>query len=152
MATACRLLSRLSRTLKPPQLLTIIQASIRLLIQLKMLTALETTTTPKKPRELPDEREERVKLMLTPNPQAPLLCKEKANSETGLLTATYAFKILNRFGASTTQKQMQETYLVKPKQFSSCLMGRKYLGSSDRWVKARKRKSLDEPEPSTSTQ
>ena len=37
MATACSLLSRLSRTLKPPQLLTIIQASIRPLIQLKTL-------------------------------------------------------------------------------------------------------------------
>ena len=58
MATACRLLSRLSRTLKPPQLLTIIQASIRPLIQLKMLTALETTTTPKKLWELPDEQQE----------------------------------------------------------------------------------------------
>ena len=32
MATACRLLSRLSRTLKPEQLLTIIKASIRPLI------------------------------------------------------------------------------------------------------------------------
>ena len=35
MATACGLLSRLSRTLDPPQLLTIIHASIRPLIQLK---------------------------------------------------------------------------------------------------------------------
>ena len=90
--------------------------------------------------------------MLTPDPQAPLLCKEKVNSEMRLLAATYAFKILNRFGAGTTQKQMQDTYLVKPKQFSSCLMGRKYLGGLDRWAKARKRKSSDEPEPSTSTQ
>ena len=152
MATACGLLSRLSRTLDPPQLLTIIQASIRLLIQLKALTPLETTTTQKKSMELPDEQEERVKMLLTPDPQAPLLCKEKANSETRLLAATYAFKILSRFGTSTTQKQMQETYLVKAKQLSSCLTGRKYLGGSDRRAKARKRKSSDEPEPSTSTQ
>ena len=152
MATACGLLNRLSRTLKPPQLLTIIQASIRPLIQLKKLTALETTITPEKPWELLDEQEEQVKLMLSPDPQAPLLHKEKVNSETRLLTATYTFKILNRFGAGTTQKQIQETYLVKPKQFSSCLMGRKYLGGLDGRAKARKRKSSDEPEPSTSTQ
>ena len=132
MATACGLLSRLSRTLDPPQLLTIIQASIRPLIQLKALTPLETTTTQKKSEELPDEQEERVKMLLTSDPQAPLLCKEKANSETRLLAATYTFKILSRFGTGTTQKQMQETYLVKAKQLSSCLTGRKYLGSSDR--------------------
>ena len=104
MATACRLLSRLSRTLNPPQLLTIIQASIRPLIQLKMLTPLETTTTPEKSLELPDEQEERVKLMLTPDPQAPLLHKEKVNSETRLLAVTYAFKILSRFGAGYNPK------------------------------------------------
>ena len=42
MATACGLLSRLSRTLKPDQLFTIIKASIRPLIQLKALATLET--------------------------------------------------------------------------------------------------------------
>ena len=132
MATACSLLSRLSRTLDPPQLITIIQASIRPLIQLKELTPLKSATTQKKPMELPDEQEERIKMLLIPDPQAPLLCKEKANSETRLLAATYAFKILSRFGTGTTQKQMQETYLVKAKQLSSCLTGRKYLGGSDR--------------------
>ena len=151
MATACGLLSRLSRTLDPPQLLTIIHASIRPLIQLKELTPLETTTTQKKSRELPDEQEERVKILLTPDPQAPLLRKEKVNSETRLLAATYAFKILGTFGTGTTQKQMQETYLVKAKQLSLCLTGRKYLGGSDRRARAKKRKSPDEPEPSTST-
>ena len=152
MATACGLLSRLSRTLDPPQLLTIIEASIRPLIQLKVLTPLDTTTGQKKCVELPDEQEERVKMLLTPDPQAPLLCKEKANSETRLLAATYAFKILSRFGTGTTQKQMQEMYLVKAKQLSSCLTGRKYLGGSDRQARAKKWKSSDEPEPSTSTQ
>ena len=89
--------------------------------------------------------------MLTPDPQASLLCKEKVNSETRLLVVTYTFKILNKFGAGTTQKQMQETYLVKPKQFSSCLTDRKYLGGSDRKAIARKQKSSDEQEPSMST-
>ena len=150
MAMACGLLSRLSRTLKPSQLLTIIKASIRPLIQLNALATLETPTTQEKPRELPDEQQERVKLMLTPDPQASLLRKEKVNSTTRLLAA-YAFKILNKFGTGTTQRQIQETYLVKPKQLSSFLMGRKYLGGSDRKAIARKQKSSDEQEPSTST-
>ena len=152
MATACGLLSRLSRTLDHPQLLTIIHASIRPLIQLKELTPLETVTTQNKPRQLPDEQEERVKILLTPDPQAPLLHKEKANSETRLLAATYAFKILSSFGSGTTQRMMQETYAVKAKQLSLCLTGRKYLGGSDRRARARKRKSSGEPEPSTSQQ
>ena len=66
--------------------------------------------------------------MLTPNPQASLLCKEKINSTTRLLAVTYTFKILNKFETGTTQKQIQENYLVKHKQLSLCLMGRKYLG------------------------
>ena len=48
MAMACGLLSRLSRTLKPSQLLTIIKASIRPLIQLNTLATLETPTTQEK--------------------------------------------------------------------------------------------------------
>ena len=52
MVTACGLLGRLSRTLNPDQLMTIIKANIRPLIQLNTLTALDTATTSKKPPEL----------------------------------------------------------------------------------------------------
>ena len=138
MATMCGLLSRLSRTLKPDQLLMIIKASIRPLIQLNAFTTLETPTTSKKPQELPEEQPEQVKLMLTPDPQASLLCKEKSTAPMRLLAVTYTFKILIKFGHGTTQKQIQEDYLVKPKQLSLCLMGRKYLGGSDRKAIARK--------------
>ena len=132
MAMACGLLSRLSRTLDPPQLLTVIQASIRPLIQLKELSPLNVTSTQKRTAELPDEQEKRVETLLTPDPQAPLLRKEKTNSETRLLAATYTFKILSSFGSGTTQKMMQERYAVKAKQLSACLTGRKYLGGSER--------------------
>ena len=152
MATVCGLLSRLSRTLKPEQLLTIIKASIRPLIQLNALTTLETSSTSKKPQELPDEQPERVKLMLNPDPQASLPQKEKSNSATRLLAVTYMFKILNKFGPSTTQKQLQEDYLIKPKQLSLCLMGRKNLRGSDKKAVTRKRKSSDKPELSTSAE
>ena len=98
------------------------------------LTTLDTSTTPKKPPELPQEQPERVKLMLTPDPRASLLSKEKINSVMRLLVATYTFKILNRFGHGTTQRQIQEDYQVKAKQLSLCLTGRKYLGGSNRKV------------------
>ena len=90
--------------------------------------------------------------MLAPDPRASLLSKEKINSTTRLLAATYTFKILNRSGHGTMQRQIQEEYQVKPKQLSLCLTGRKYLGGSDRKAIARKHKASDEPEPLTSTQ
>ena len=93
--------------------------------------------------------------MLAPDPMAPLLRKEKTNSPTRLLAATYSFKILNKFGGGATQKQMQEEYQVKAKQLALCLTRKKYLGGSDRKAIARKRWASDEqdkPEPSMSTQ
>ena len=71
--TVCGLLSRLSRNLKPEQLITIVKASIRPLVQLTTPIALETLCITKEPQELPDDQPERVKILLTPDPQATLL-------------------------------------------------------------------------------
>ena len=135
--------------------MTVIRASIRPLIQLKALTPIDTETTPKKPPELPNDQSDRVKMMLVPDPMAPLLKKEKTNSSMRLLAATYSYKILNKFGGGVTQRQIQEEYQVKPKQLALCLTGKKYLGGSDRKAMARKCRASDEPdepEPSTSSQ
>ena len=69
LATACGLLGRLSRTMKSDQLMTIINASIRPLIQLNALTPIETT--PKTQPELPDDQAARVRMMLAPDQMAP---------------------------------------------------------------------------------
>ena len=113
LATACSLLGRLSRTLNPKQLIIIIKASIRLLIQLNASAGLDVTAKASKPSELPEEQTECVKLMLTPDLEVPLLKKAKINSSTQLLAATYTFKILTKFGNGTTQRNMQESYQVK---------------------------------------
>ena len=145
-ATACGLLSRLSRTLKPEQLLTIVRASIRPLVQLTTPIALETLCGTKDPQELPDDQPERVKILLTPDAQATLLQKEKPNSPTRLLAATYAYKILNKFGPGTMQRGLQETYQVKAKQLATCITGCKYLGGADS-----KRKSSGSDEGASSS-
>ena len=82
LATACRLLGRLSRTLKPKQLMIIIKASIRPLIQLNATAGLDATAAASKPSELLEEQTEWVKLILTLDPEVPLLKKEKINSST----------------------------------------------------------------------
>ena len=81
LATACRLLERLSRMLNADQLMIIIQASIRPLIQLNTLARLDTATTASKLLELPEEQTERVKLMLAPDLGASLLKKEKLTAQ-----------------------------------------------------------------------
>ena len=142
LATACGLLGRLSRTLNPEQLMIIVKASIRPLIQLNAMARLDTTTTASKPSELPEEQTEHIKLMLTPNSEASLLKKEKINSATRLLSATYTFKLLTKFSNGTTQRQMQEEYQVRPKQLSLCLTGRKYLGGTNRRAIAKNTRPL----------
>ena len=96
--------------------MTIVKASIRPLVQLTTPVALETLCGTKYPHELPENQPERVKTLLAPDAQATLLQREKPNSPTRLLAATYAYKILNRFGSGTTQRGLQETYQVKAKQ------------------------------------
>ena len=82
--------------------------------------------------------------MITPDPEVPLLRKEKINSPTHLLIATYTFKILTKFGNGTTQKKVQEAYQVKAKQLVACITGRKYLGGADLKALAKKRKAPDD--------
>ena len=130
----------------------IIKASIRPLIQLNAVARLDVTAAASKPSDMPEEQTEWVKLMLTPNPEVPLLKKEKISSSTRLLAATYTFKILTKFGNGTTQRKMQESYQVKAKQLAACIMDRKYLGGTDWKAITRKRKALDDNlKPSTST-
>ena len=85
--------------------------------------------------------------MIVPDPEASHLKKEKINSPTRLLAATYAFKTLNRFGNGTTQRRMQEQYQVRAKQLVACITGRKYLGGTDKKSIAKKHKAQDD-EPS----
>ena len=77
-----------------------------------------------------------MRILLTPDPWATLLQREKPNSATRLLAATYTYKILNTFGPGTTQRGLQETYQVKAKQLATCITGHKYLGGADRKMKS----------------
>ena len=82
--------------------------------------------------ELPDDPEERVELLMMPNPAANTIKDEKINSPTRLLAATWAYKISNIFGKGTTQRKIQELYSIQAKQLAACITGRKYLGGADR--------------------
>ena len=117
-----------------------------------MAAGLSETASTRVETKLPEDQVERVKMMLTPDPDAALLMKEKANSATWLVAATFTFKVLNKFGNGTTQRKVQEMYLVKAKQLVACITGMKYLGGVDRKAQTKKRKTPnDDPEASIST-
>ena len=152
LAMVYSLLGRLSRSLKSNQLMVVLKASICPLIQLNVAAGLGETTTTRVQTKLLEDQVERVKMMMTPDPDAALLMKEKTNSPSRLLAATFTFKVLNKFGNGTTQRKIQEMYLVKAKQLAACIAGRKYLGGADQKDLAKKQKaSDDDPEASTST-
>ena len=130
--------------------MAVMKASIRPLIQLNATAGLDVTTAASISLELLDDQAEWVRIMITLDPEAPLLRTEKINSPTQLLAATYTFKILTKPSNRTTQKKVQEVYQVRAKQLAACITGRKYLGGVDRKAMAKKRKAPDDvPEPST---
>ena len=145
LATASRLIGRLVQTLKLNQLMLVLKASVRPLIQLKTKAGLDIEATTSKPKDLPEEQAERIEIFVTPDPDTPPLKNEKVNSPTRLLAATYTFKIINTFSDGTTQRGLQERYQVKAKQLAGCITGKKYMGGTDR---KRKRSGSKEGGPS----
>ena len=146
LSMASSLIGRLARTLKPNQLMLVLKSSIRPLIQLRTTAGVDIEATTSRPTELPEKQAKRIEILITPDPNAPQFRKEKINSPTRLLAATYTFKIVNTFADRTTQRGLQERYQVKAKQLAACITGRKYLGGTDR---KRKRSGSDEGAPST---
>ena len=132
LAIACSTLSRLSSTMRPANLRTILDASIRPLIEIKTTTAWKLRDTPEEKEVLPEDQEEQVKLLLLPTPTARTLRDEKINSPTRLLAAAWAYRVSNIFGKGSTQRKIQEIYSVQAKQLSTCITGQKYLGGADR--------------------
>ena len=131
LAAECSTLSRLSSTMSPTQLMTILDTTIRPLIQIKTTAAWKLSDTPEETGGLPDDPEERVEFIMLPNPMARTIRDEKINSPTRLLVATWAYRVSNVFGKGSTQRKIQEAYSVRAKQLSACIMGRKYLGGAD---------------------
>ena len=131
LAMASGLIGRLARTLKPNQLMLVLKASIRPLIQLRTAAGADIEATTSRPTELPKKQAERIEILITLDPNTPQLKKEKVNSPTRLLAATYTFKIVNTFVDRTTQRGLQEWYQVKAKQLAACITGRKYMGRTD---------------------
>ena len=70
LAMACSTLSRLSGTLRPSQLMTILDASIRPLVQIRSTDTFKLRSTEEKAPSLPEDPEDRVEMLMVPDPKA----------------------------------------------------------------------------------
>ena len=63
-----------------------------------------------KKTDLPDDRGAGIRLTIISDPGSEYIVKEKANSVTWLLVATFTYKILTKFVDSATQSELQEKF------------------------------------------
>ena len=77
-----------------------------------MAAAFPETPNTSRQVTLPEDQSVCVRVLMTLDQGAMLLKQEKINSSTQLLVATFAFKVLNRFGGGMTQRKIQEMYDV----------------------------------------
>ena len=126
LAKASSILGRLSRSLSGKQLLMVLKASIHPLIQINTLENFwKDPAIPQQRIDLPEDTHRRVKLTMTLDPMMEAMRHQNINSLTRLLAATLAYKLLKKFGAGTTQKEMQERYGVRPQTISLLYNGKK---------------------------
>lgn len=90
----CSTQARLSRTLNLAQLMMVLRASTQPLIQINALEGFLDEPLAAWKADLPEDTNSRVRLTMIPNPKIGEMTKEKANSLTHLLTATFAYKLL----------------------------------------------------------
>ena len=93
LAKLCGLMGVLSQTLSSRQLLLLMKASIRPLVQINTLAGLlDDPKRSGKKRYLLENTADRVKVTMIPMPMAKTMKKEKVNSPTRLLAAAFTFK------------------------------------------------------------
>ena len=73
LASTCSALSRLAHNLHPKNLITVLKASIRPLIQMKPAALLLEADTPSTSQNLPDDPEERIEKLMIPDPESKLI-------------------------------------------------------------------------------
>ena len=122
-------------------LMTVINGAVRPLVQLNVPEGFLNPLENKKALSSEEEKKEKVKKTVLPVPDATCLKHEPRNGPTRILTAAVWLKLSRKYFNKGTAKEACERFLVRAKQLSWVLTGRKYLGGTQ----ARKRKTTDEP-------
>ena len=140
MARSCSMLSLLSRYLSSAQLMLVLKASVRPMVQLNAVQSfLNSPVTSKRKTELPDNRSAQVKLTMIPDPNSEHIKKEKANSVMCLLVATFAYKILKNSCTGSHSGNSKRNTWPGPNSWQPALQGGDISGA---WIESHSSRNL----------
>ena len=137
----CANVAALAKITDKMTLLTIINGAVWPLVQLNVPERFLNPLEDRKALTSEEEKKEKVKKTVLPVPDATCLKHEPRNGPTRILTAAVWLKLSRKYFNEGTTKEVCEWFLVRAKQLSRVLTGRKYLGGTQ----ARKRKTTEEP-------
>ena len=137
----CANVAALAKITDKTTLMTVINGAVQALVQLNIPEGFLNPLQDRKAPSSEEEKKEKVKKTVLPVPDATCLKHEPCNSPTRILTAAVWLKLSQKYFNEGTAKEACKRFLVRAKQLSRVLTGRKYLGG----MQARKRKTTDEP-------
>ena len=137
----CANVAALAKITDKMTLMTVINGAVQPLVQLNVPEGFLNPLEDKKAPTSEEEKKEKVKKTVLPVPNATCLKHEPHNGPTRILTAAVWLKLSHKYFNEGTAKEACKQFLVRAKQLSRILTGRKYLGGTQ----ARKRKTTDEP-------
>ena len=141
LSEVCANVAALAKITDKINLMTVINGAVRPLVQLNVPEGFLNPLEDKKAPTSEEEKKEKVKKTVLPVPDATCLKHEPQNGLTRILTAVVWLKLSCKYFNEGTAKEVCKRFLVRAKQLSRVLTGRKYLGGTQ----ARKRKTTDEP-------
>ena len=121
--------------------MTVINGAVRPLVQLNVPEGFLNPMEDRRAPTLEEEKKEKVNKTVLPIPDATCLKHEPRNGLTRILTTAVWLKLSRKYFNEVMAKEACEWFLVRAKQLSRVLTGRKYLGGTQ----ARKRKTTNEP-------
>ena len=137
----CANVAALAKVTDKMTLMTVINGVVWPLVQLNVPEGFLNPLEDRKAPTSEEEKKKKVKKTVLPVPDATCLKHEPCNGPTRILTAAVWLKLSCKYFNEGTAKEACEWFLVRAKQLSRVLTGRKYLGGTQ----AHKRKTTDEP-------
>ena len=141
LSEVCVNVAALAKIIDKTTLMTVINGAVRPLVQLNVPEGFLNPIEDKKAPTSEEEKKEKVKKTVLPVPNATCLKHEPQNGPTRILTAAVWLKLSRKYFNKGMAKEACKWFLVRAKQLSRVLTGRKYLGGTQ----ARKRKTTNEP-------
>ena len=141
LSGVCTNVAALPKVTDKTTIMVVINGAVWPLVQLNVPEGFLNPLEDRRAPSSEEEKREKVKKTVLPISDATCLKHEPRNGPTRILTAAVWLKLSRKYFNEGTAKEARERFLVRAKQLSRVLTGRKYLGGTQ----AHKRKTTDEP-------